>query len=135
MNYTDRQRMLFEMVLIAVGLATCFIYWWYDGELRAPSYILFGMAVVAGYIGLWLRFKRSGDTMSPWDIWTPLVDLLVPVILGLFLSLAFIGYPLAAVYVVLAAYAFVVAATWFERRAVTVRRRRAVSSSPTANRR
>lgn len=119
--YTNRQRVLLEVTLIVVGLLACFEYWWHGGALRTPSYILFGMSAVAGYIGLWLRFKRSGDTMSHWSIWNIAVEIVAPVVGGL-LALLAVGQTVA-VYPVLGAYGLVVMATWVERRAVAARRR------------
>lgn len=63
---THRQCVALEVVLIAVGLLACLLFWWHDGNLSTPSYILFMMMVTIGFIGFALRFCRRSCYHSGW---------------------------------------------------------------------
>lgn len=79
-QFTERQRQVIETVLICFGVLACLTFWWHDGNLLTPSYVLFGMGVTAGILGSVSRFERRFK-LTFWLV--PIAVLaFVPLVLG-----------------------------------------------------
>lgn len=118
----DRTCAIFETILIAVGVLACLLYWWHDGQLLTPSYILFGMAAMAGFVGVGSRFTRRAPVFS--EVWTA-IAMVVSALCILAAILAVINQLVLATYFVLVAYGSMLGVTEISRAEVRRKSRKA----------